>query len=125
MTKFNLVPKGKSPRAVMPPVLLNSLSAGIQLVVVDASGTAIPGVDPTTVTTTVVTDDAHYTVAAGADALHYAVTVPAGSTGQFTISATLAFNAGTPGPFTASVLIELPTPPPPVPVDLQIVITPS
>lgn len=122
--KYKMQPKGGvKPSAVMPPVTLTTNSPGLELVVVDANGAPIGTIDPTAVTTTLTADQPSLlAITPGADPEHYTATIPAGATGTVNVSATLAFNAGTPGPFTSSIALTLPTPPAPVPTDLQIVI---
>lgn len=122
--KASFHPKGKSPKAVMPPITLpaGDTSPTITLNVVDAVGVVIPITDPSTVATTLTADDASKISLSGSG-LSFSGTIPAGATGSFSLNATLAFNDGSAGPFTASVTVTLPTPPPPTPVDLTITIS--
>jgi len=114
---------------VMPSINLSDLVAagnGLQLQLVDASGAPFNITDPTLVTTTLTTDNASVVPAAGVDSLHYLLSVPSplsSSSTTLNVSATLAYVAGTPGPFTASlpILLNLPVPTP-TPTDLQILI---
>lgn len=107
--------------AVMPGVTLSSLSAGLQLVPVDAAGAPVTISDPSTVTTTLVSDNSAFVITAGADSLHYTAAIPAGTTGLANVTATLTFNSGAPAPVSASIPITLDTPS--AAVDLQILIS--
>ncbi len=119
-----LTPKGNKPKAVMTPITLTAADTTISLVTVDDTGAPVPGILPAAVTTTLVVDNpALLVITPGADNLHWTFTIPAGASGTANVSATLAFVAGTPGPFTASIALTLPTPPAPTPVDLTIVIS--
>src|ERR1700722_16262259 len=57
-TKLKMSPTVKGGKsAVMPGVKWSTASAGIQFVVVDANGTPVGTIDPTTVTTTLTVDN--------------------------------------------------------------------
>jgi len=121
-------PKGHKKAAATQQVTITDPSDTIQIQVVDASGTPIPGFDPSTVTSTFVSDTpAVFAITAGADSLHYSASIPA-ATPQGTVTnetATVTFVAGAPGPFSATVqtTINLPVPPPPTPAGINVVIT--
>lgn len=127
--KVKMGPKSNKPgpQAVMPPVKWSTLTAGLALGLVDASGAPVGPVDPTTVVTTMTALDPAtqapstlVTIAAGADSMSYTISKAAGVTGNIVLNATLTYNAGTPGPFAASMAIELDTP---GPADLTITIS--
>lgn len=121
VTSF-LKPKGKVGQ-VMPPVTITNATDSIALVVVDQNGNPINNIDMTTVTTKLVSDNPAFAIT-NVDELHYVASIPPGTTGTANLSATLTFNSGSPGPFTASVACTLNIPPTPLtPTDLQIIIS--
>ncbi len=117
------------PSAVMGQVDLSDLIAAgssVRLQLVDINGNPYSITDPTTVATTLTASDLGETVTPGADTLHYSLSfTPALASGGSVVtdSATLTFNDGSFGPFTASlpILCNV-SPPPPAPVDLQLLI---
>lgn len=121
--KFQLKPKSSvKSKAVASPITLTG-NATIELVVVDDLGNPVTGVQPSTVTTTLTSDNPAFVITASADNLHWGAMVAGGTTGLANVTATLSFNSGTPGPFTASIAITLAVPQ--VPADLTIIVTPS
>lgn len=129
-TKVKMLAKGQKAHAVMAPVKWSTLAGGIQFVPVDANGQPITTIDPTVVASTLVANDTNTppgvstlaTVAAGADSLHYTISRTL-ATGNIVLNATLTWNDGSFGPFTASLPIELDAVPPGAPTDLQLVIS--
>ncbi len=119
LMKVKMAPKSsKKPAAVMPPVKWSTLTGGVGFQLVDASGAPIsPPPDPAAVTTTLVGTDASgvtpsalVTITPGQDSLSYKIGKAPGVTGSVTLDATLSYVAGTPGPFSASLTLELDTP---------------
>lgn len=125
VVKMGPKPKPGTKGAVMPPVQLTGTGPWtITFQVVDQNGNPIsPPVDPTAVTTTLTSSDPQLTVADGADDLHYSGSLAANPTGSTELAATLAYNSGTPGPFTSSCQLLYPVPPPGVPTDLNLLIS--
>ncbi len=118
---------GAKPKAIMPQVNLSDVIAAGGLILQLVDGTNKPiNPDPTKVTGAMTVSDPSVTVIQGADTLHWSITVPvalATSGNVITDSGVVTYNAGTPGPFNASlpILCDV-VPPPPVPVDLQIIL---
>lgn len=104
-------------RAVMPPVDWTSQLGTMAFGLIDAAGNPVPAPNAADVTTTLVAVDAAgnpsplVTVSPGADSLNYSAT-NTGVAGKFTFQAGLAFVSGSPGPFSASQEISIPSGPP-------------
>jgi hypothetical protein len=121
--KMTPVVKGAKKLAAPAPIQLTSATTGIMIETLDQNGNPILNVDPTTVSTTLtVADPTTGTVAPGADSLHYTLTIPANATAPINLSATEAFNSGSPGPFAATQEFLPPVPPSPTPTSIAIVI---
>jgi hypothetical protein len=127
--KFSMNPKptgSAKPKLAGPPVTIASAADGLALQVLDQTGGVMPGVTASAVTSTLTCDNPAVTITQ-VDSLTYTASIPAGTSGNGTFSATLSFVSGTPPTtFTASVPATLAIPPTPsTPTDIQIVITPS
>lgn len=119
--KFGGAAKGAK-KTTTPIQLPSGPNAGIQIQTFDQNGSLMT-LDPATVTTTLtVADPATATIAAGADSLHYTLTLPANATSPITLNGTETFTSGTPGPLSDSQVFLPPTPPVPVPTTIAITI---
>jgi hypothetical protein len=121
--KIDLTPKGGKLKAVQPDVQLTQDGCTITLVTKGSDGNPFP-VDAAKVTNDLTSSDTtKFTVAAGADSLHFTGQMAAGNADPVTITDVETFLDGSAGPFTASCRLLPPVPPPVTPVDVEIVVT--
>jgi len=116
---FKLFPKDSGMRADMGEVTWDELQkeGGLKFVVVNKAGEPLT-VDPSAVTTTLGLDDNTNVTVAKTDELNYALSKRTAEAGKVKLSATLAYNDASAGPFTATLTLVLPTG---TPADLQLI----
>lgn len=111
--------------AVQNPITLTTVPSSITLQPVDASNNPVQIAPGDTVNGTLTSDSASFTVAPGADSLHYTATIPANTPQGTVVNLSATLNGtiqGAPANLSASVQLTLNIPPVPTAVDLEIVI---
>lgn len=118
---FKLFPKDTGMRADMGEVTWDELSkeGGLKFVVVNKAGEPL-AVDASAVTTTLGLDDNTNVTVAKADELNYTLTKITTVAGSVSLTATLTYNDGSAGPFTATLKLIVP---PGTPADLKLIFT--
>ncbi len=84
-----------------------SSSGGLVFVPLDSSGNELPPPNVADVTSTLTLDDPSKVAVAKNDELSYTLSKAAGVTGEVNLAASLAYNAGSPGPFGATLKLIL------------------